>query len=86
MCIKNLLFPEPKENPLPNVTRVPDPVVKETKPKIRKLVEKETVAKLQLGAKKQLPQGQQPVSADSLRINLGGTTPGASNQGGLNVG
>ena len=61
MCIKNLLFPEPKENPLPNVTRVPAPVVKETKPKIRKLVEKENVAKLQLGAKKQRPQEQQPV-------------------------
>ena len=86
MCIKKLLFPTEPTVPFPNVTRVPAPVVKETKPKIRKLVEKENVAKLQLGAKKQRPQGQQPVSADSLRISLGGTTPGSSSQGGLNVG
>ena len=85
MCVK-AFFPKPPDPaPLPPAKK-PDPIVQETKPQIRKLIDADSIAQVKYGQtsqKRKTPPKQ--VSADSLKINIGGDNPAAAS-GGLNVG
>ena len=84
MCVK-AFFPKPPDPPpLPPIA-TPDPVVEETKPMVRKLIDPDTIAQVKYGQTDQkTKKPPKTVGADSLKINIGGDNPAAST-GGLNV-
>ena len=88
MCLRTL-FPKPPSAPAPAPSRKPDPVVTDTKPKTRPLIDPKELAKVTYGAEKKRKQIAQPkIAADALRIKLNPGTPDAaatSQSGGLNV-
>ena len=86
MCVGSLFKPPtpPDPAPLPPAKK-PDPIIEPTKPKVRKLIDADAIAKVSYGQKTQKRKTPgRKVSADSLKINLGGDAPSAST-GGLNV-
>ena len=88
MCLGNL-FPKAPDPAAGPPARKADPVVMETKPKVRPLIDPKDLAKVTYGAEKKRKQTAQPkVGADALRIKLNPGTPDAttaSQSGGLNV-
>ena len=88
MCISGL-FPKPPDPPAPPPARKPDPVVTQTKPMVRKLIDPDEIAKVTYGAEKKRKRLAQPkIAADALRIKLNPGTPdaaAATQSGGLNV-
>ena len=88
MCLGNLFPKAPDPAPLPP-SRKPDPVVTQTKPMVRKLIDPDELAKVTYGSDKKRKRIAQPkVAADALRIKLNPGTPdaaAASQSGGLNV-
>ena len=85
MCVK-AFFPDPPDPPPLPPAQTPPPVIADTKPKTRPLVDPNKIAKVDYGAKvKRAKEAkQQQVTADSLKINVGGAPP-AADTGGLNV-
>mgnify|MGYP003148475461 CR=1 FL=1 len=86
MCV-NAFFPKPPDPPALAPAKKPDPIITATKPMAKPLVTPDEIAKVDFGGDKKKKQGGKDaprVTADSLKINLGGTEP-TSNTGGLNV-
>tara|TARA_R100001129_G_scaffold160521_1_gene125073 strand:- start:72 stop:329 length:258 start_codon:yes stop_codon:yes gene_type:complete len=84
MCV-NAFFPKPPDpTPLPPATP-PPPTIAPVKPKIRPLLDPKKIAKVDYGSKVKRNEGQKQVTADSLKINVGGGAPPAADTGGLNV-
>ena len=84
MCVK-MFFPDPPDPTAPPPAKKADPVIKPlAKPKA--LLSPEDISKVDYGnAKKQQGGKDAPrITADSLKINLGGTEQ-TSDTGGLNV-
>ena len=88
MCLGGL-FPKAPDPAKPPPSRKPDPIVTDTKPKTRPLIDPKELAKVTYGAEKKRKQIAQPkIAADALRIKLNPGAPDASvtsQAGGLNV-
>ena len=82
MCL-NAFFPKPPEPSTPPPTATPPPTIEPLKPKIRQLIDAKKLAGVTYGSQKKRDRTTPRVTADSLKINLGGTPP-ASQTGGLN--
>ena len=84
MCVSSL-FPKAPDPPTPPPFKKADPIITAT-PKAKPLITPDDIAKVDFGSERKKQQGKntQRVTADSLKINLGGTEP-TSNTGGLNV-
>ena len=86
MCVKAFFPSPPDPTPLPPA-QAPPPVIADTKPKTRPLLDPNKIAKVDYGAKvkRNKEAHQQQVTADSLKINVGSGAPPAADTGGLNV-
>ena len=86
MCVRSFFPKPPDPQPLPPAV-TPPPVIADTKPKTRPLLDPNKIAKVDYGskAKRNQQNQQQQVTADSLKINVGGGAPPAADTGGLNV-
>ena len=82
MCL-SALFPKPPNPTAPPPAKKADPIVK-APPKSKSLLTPEDIAKVEYGGQRKVQQTRDKVTADSLKINLGGESPTA-NTGGLNV-
>tara|TARA_Y100001963_G_C6652938_1_gene386638 strand:+ start:265 stop:522 length:258 start_codon:yes stop_codon:yes gene_type:complete len=85
MCV-SAFFPKPPDPPKLAPAKKVDPVINPVKPNAKTLVSPEDIAKVDFGSEKKKQGGRDTprVTADSLKINLGGTEQ-TSNTGGLNV-
>jgi len=85
MCL-SAFFPKPPDPPALPPAKKTDPVINPVKPNAKALITPDDIAKVDFGSKKKKQDGKNrpAVTADSLKINLGGTEP-TSNTGGLNV-
>ena len=85
MCV-SAFFPKPPDPPALAPAKKADPIITATKPMAKPLVTPDEIAKVDFGGEKKKQDGKNrpAVTADSLKINLGGTEP-TSNTGGLNV-
>ena len=86
MCV-NAFFPKPPDPPALAPAKKVDPIINPVKPMTKALVSPADIAKVDFGSEKKKQQGGKDtprVTADSLKINLGGTEQ-TSNTGGLNV-
>ena len=85
MCVKSFFPSPPDPAPLPPAA-APPPTIEPVKPKTRPLLDPDKIAKVDYGSKVKRNEGQkQRVTADSLKINVGGGAPPAADTGGLNV-
>ena len=83
MCL-SAFFPKPPDPPALPPAKKADPNIAPPLPKPKPLITPDQIAKVDYGSKKDKKVAQERVNADSLKINLEGTSPSADT-GGLNV-